>query len=230
MELEKPKIVIRHNLSLNDLPEELPQNQVDALYKSLLADKSSIVLRNQLISCHMRMAWRVAYVFKKRLTISKGLAVDDLFQSAFYGLVQACEWIVEGRTTQDTITPYLATTVRRFVSDHIEHDHCVPVERRALKKYYTQIGAPYLREMFDHSTVTPVIEAGIVMTETIAMFPEKEQRVIHMMLAGRDQKYMSDELEISRRQLCEIIKNLRERSVRLRIFGAWIDTLAKEQE
>lgn len=227
--LEKAKIVIRHKLSFNDLPPELTPEAVIELYCKLLAS-ASLSDQHALIECHLRMAWKIANSMRKRLTVSKGLALDDLYQAGYLGLVQGVAWIVEGRTKGNEITPYLAVTCRRFISDHIEHDHAVPVERRALKKYYAEIGAPCISSIVDTNTYTPRIEAGLVIKETISMFPEREQRVIHMMLAGEDQKAMSEKLDVSQPAISQIIKALRERSVKLRIFGAWISVLLKEQD
>lgn len=231
MELEKAKIIIKDRLSINDLPPELDAQEVSVIYKRLRVSRS-LVDRDALIACHMRMAWKIGYVMRRRLTVSKGAAVDDLFQAGYYGLVQGCQWIIEDKSFYDdeVITPYLAVTARRFVNDYLEHDHCVPVERRALKKYYEQIGAPSTRELSDIGLYTPQIEAGLVIQESIAMFPESEQRIIHLMLAGVTQKEMTVRYNMSKFVISRAIKAIRDRVIKLRILGAWVNVLLKETE
>lgn len=222
IELEKAKIIIRHKLSYNDLPPEMTDEELAPLVQRLRDGDQGV--KDTLILAHMRVAFRIAGGMKRRLGVQIGMSVDDIYQAGYFGVVYG---VNNQRLTDNNLTAYLTVIIRRFCYDHIEHDKSVPIERRALPKYLATFGSAGSVPLSDSGSES-TIEAGIVMQETLSMFQEREQRIIHMMLASYTQTEIAKKLQISQPAVAKVVKTIREKAIRLRILGAWINEITNE--
>ncbi len=117
---------------LVDIPEsELAQHVV----KVKAGDKVAI---GHVITAHIRMVHRACehYIYKhphKR---------DDINSSGMLGLTQAVVWASQGRLHDLQITPYIMSTVIRFVTEFLEKDHLIPIPRHAFQQQIEHLTIP----------------------------------------------------------------------------------------
>lgn len=58
---------------------------------------------------------------------------EDILGAAYFGLCQAVEWAAT-RMYNNDIIPYIATTVHRFIQEHLEQDHLIQIPRSAFRE------------------------------------------------------------------------------------------------
>ena len=115
---------------------EIPEAQLaQEVIKVKAGDKPAI---GCVITAHIRMVNRVCehYIYKyphKR---------EDIISSGMLGLTQAVVWASQGRLYDLNITPYIVTTVKRFVKDYLETDHLIPIPRKAFKQHIERMALP----------------------------------------------------------------------------------------
>lgn len=110
---------------------DIPDRLTDEVLTAKVAEyrhTRSIVLRDEIIESHIRLALTLAGRFMTRHPRRK----DDLISASLLGLTQAVEWAPD-RLYDNNITPYICITVIRFLRDYVQQDHVITVERRALK-------------------------------------------------------------------------------------------------
>ena len=104
------------------------KEEVDELVSRALEKDATVV--PDLIDAHIEFTYRVAIPFIRRYPYKS----KDIICSAFYGLVQGCQWAADGRLYDRNIEPYIATTIRRYIRDFLEHDFLIPIPRREFAK------------------------------------------------------------------------------------------------
>lgn len=127
-------------LGSQNLPQPLPEDTLTDLVIKLChgdstntfgtdhADKRPHVM-GAIIKGHIRLASQIAgrYMWKHPLKS------EDIVSAAMFGLVQAVEWAPE-RLRDHNITPYIVTTIHRFISEYLERDHLVRIPRNEYSK------------------------------------------------------------------------------------------------
>jgi DNA-directed RNA polymerase specialized sigma24 family protein len=192
--------------------EVLDEQRVQHLLSAMLATDNAVLrtaAAHGLIAQHMSMAWKIASSMRRKLSAASklGQGPDDLYGSAMLGLVQGVEWVAAGRLFDTNITPYLAVTIRRFVTDYCEADHLVPIDRRALKDYYESKGASGLAVAIDDATVGRVVvsqaEWGIFYEETLSKLLAIDSAIVLGLLQGNTQGEIAAKLGIDRTTVCK---------------------------
>lgn len=69
----------------------------------------------------------------RRYSIFNPTKEDDIRASSMHGLVQAVRWAPD-RLYDNNIEGYVVETCKRFIRDFLEHDHLIPVNRKAMER------------------------------------------------------------------------------------------------
>ena len=113
-------------LGSQNLSRPLAQADLLVLVARLRAGDDSV--KQKIVESHIRLACHVA----GRYLWDNGYRTDDIVGAALTGVVQAVDWARE-RMYDDNITPYIVTTVHRFISEYLEKDHLVRIPRDEFK-------------------------------------------------------------------------------------------------
>ena len=119
---KRKSISYDHYLSKR-LPPRLTDEELEIRVKKLRAgDRSQIPI---IIESHMHLACYIAgtYMWNKRAHR------EDLVSAAMEGVAQAVNW--HERLKDNQITPYIDSTVRRYLSQYIENQDLIRVPRRS---------------------------------------------------------------------------------------------------
>lgn len=113
---------------------EIPKSQLYAeVVKVKAGDKVAI---GHVITAHIPMVHRVCARFIYKYPRKR----EDIISSGMLGLTQAVVWASQGRLIDLEITPYIVSTVKRFVKDYLETDHLIPIPRKAFKQHIERMG------------------------------------------------------------------------------------------
>jgi len=209
---------------------EIPEQLDDATIQKLVAEYKetrSLVLRDQIIESHIRLAMGVVARFVGHNRRRK----DDLISAALHGLTQAVEWAPD-RLKDDNITPYIWATVMRFVRDFLSKDRVVTIERRAFKEMIESGGVysavPYLyRVEADDSDEENYLESEYVdqtppvydeptteleeMIQHLHKHDEMMVFIIDSLVKGHTLQEIGHELGYTKQYISKLVAEIRER-------------------
>ena len=215
------------------IPDRLDDETVQQLTKEYRSS-SCIKLRDRLIESHVRLALNMAgkYMHGQRRR------QDDLIGAALQGLTQAVTWAPE-RMTNNNITPYIVSTVKRFLTDFLQKDSIITIERRAFKKMIEENKGsisfvPYFMEVepdesdpdnyqagyYDDNTPAVCDDSCLEKEELIDFLAKDDKRmliILELLLQDKSQVEIADELSLSKQYVSKLMQKLRERSQLWRI-------------
>ena len=215
------------------IPERLDEAVVTALTKEYRAT-SDQAIRDQLIESHVRLALNMAGKFMHGQIRRK----DDLISAALLGLTQAVTW-APVRLKDNNITPYIVTTVVRFLKDFIQKDSLVPIERRAFKKKLEEGEdikdfVPYFNKIdrddsdtdnvvdahYRDNTPSTCDECRMEHEELIDYLVDEDERyatIIQGLIEGKSQSVIGKEMGFTRSYVSLLVISLREKITYWRI-------------
>lgn len=128
--------MLQDSLEYQEASHKPDDTELEAWVSALRAGDFSH--RQQIIKSHMRFAMSIVSSF------ATPQRADDLVGEALCALTQAVEWcgphlnedgeLCESRLHDNNITPYIASTIRRFLRDFIENDRAVYMPGRTFRK------------------------------------------------------------------------------------------------
>jgi len=205
--------------------QRLPEDEVISLVQQLRAtgDKDA---RDQLIESHVPLA---AYIGRK-FAYHYPERRDDIIAASFLGLTQAVDWAAT-RLTDDTIAPYISTTVKRFITDFIESDSLMPIPRKMYKQLRVKGSLlPFFNSMessqedeenycpADYTENVPSVEFDEGADELLAHIirDDRDQVIIDLLLEHYTMQEIGDELGLSKQYISMLIGSIRFRATQWR--------------
>lgn len=183
--------------------------------------------KEELIKSHMYLAASMAGRYIKMHPRRE----DDLISAALLGLTQAVTW-APARMHDNNITPYIRTTVQRFIRDYLQTDALVAIERREFKRRLENGNIhevlPYFYFMpsedkdeenprdSEYADVTPeVFDDPVQEYSEMVQFIHKDnddlQFILQGLLEGNTYEEIADELGVTKQRICQQVAVLRER-------------------
>lgn len=218
-------------LGSQNLPQPLPKDQLNDLVIKLCHEDKRAHVMGAIIKGHIRLASQIAgrYMWKHPHK------TEDIVAAAMHGLVQAVEWAPE-RLHDHNITPYIVTTIHRFISEYLERDHLVRIPRDTYKKRllthkYLPITFPIDprkeddEENYEHDTIGS-LEPSVYDVDKPIEFDDlcnrldlnyEERKIINLRVKGYDHEEIAQIIGKKRQWVGFVLGKLQERYIK--IFG-----------
>jgi len=210
----------RLHFKAHDRLDETSLKELVIRYKATKDETS----REKLILHHVRLACYIAGRYIKHYKWRE----DDLIGAALLGLIQAVDWVPE-RLKDNNITPYIAVTVRRHVTDFLQNDHVINVKRKEFKKR-AQNGiqcAPYFHQVEDDERdeenpqsgytldATPHIMHDFSGTDELYKFlatNDKYAMILSLLMEEYTPTEIATEMGITKQYVSWMIQHIRKRA------------------
>ena len=154
--------------------------------------------RDELILSNLDLARKIGLGYAKR----KRRSADDMVAAANYGLVQAAQWISEGRCTDPRyVMGYIVETIKRFCREDVEKDHTIVIDHRAKQRMYKEGLTDYGTEQ------SP--DARLLWEEELEQLNPRHRRIVELRVAGYNGLEIAAQLGVSHQMITKNMKELR---------------------
>lgn len=181
--------------------------------------------RNTIIEGQIAVAVKIASWYAKRYRKDK----EELIAVANLELVRCVDRACKGSLHDDNIAAYIAVNLHGACRAHIQGDHLVRVERRAVREYYTRYGRPGIMDIREESAEHPV-DDNMIWGELMDMFSLDQQMIIRMRLAGYNQTEIGLKLDWSQPSVARGLEIIREKLIRIGVLSNWLQSYLAERD
>lgn len=139
------------------------------------------------------LAERVGHSFARREPKER----EDYLGCSRLGLVQAIQWICEGRCPHDNVQGYVVETCKRFCMDYAS----------MLKSRGQGLG--------DYWEVVVEVDGQLIVDDILPYFTAREQEIILNRMAGCTNTEIAERLGITKQYVGQILDKIREKYERI---------------
>jgi len=200
------------------IPQEISSEHLRALVIHLPHS------RNTIIEGQMAVAYKIAVWYSRRYRRDK----EELVAVANLALVQCVDRAANGSLHDDNIGAYIAVNLHGACRKHIDGDHLIPVERRAVKDYYAKYGKPGVVDLREESA-EHAVDTAMIWGELMDLFTKEQQTIIHMRINGYNQSEIGKELHCTQATISKSLDVIRERLMRIGILTDWLRNQLKDE-
>ena len=153
--------------------------------------------RDDIIQANMDLAKKIGLGFARR----KHRPADDMVAAAYFGLVQAAQWAIEGRCEEKYLVPYIVETIKRFCREDVEKDHTIVIDHRAKTYMY--------KESLSDYGVDQSPDARLLWEEELDQLSPRHRAIVEMRVAGYNGLEIAAVLGVTHQMITKNLKELK---------------------
>lgn len=181
----------------NELPQRIDEKVLEQMVQALREGDSDQI--QPIINGHIRLAVSLAARYAKR-------EPESMVSAALFGLCQAVNWAPE-RLHDNNITPYIISTIRRYLYDNIkafEVVHYPKGKEAAIVEYCSDVNTDYIYEGDDEVSgeITKVVyDDPYLVDEVIGNLNlrKEEEQALRLKMEGMNHREIGERIGTSTR-------------------------------